>query len=236
MDTEDFRKQFSLFNTGSSELLKTLLSIACKQQYPAGRAVLIEDAWGNAIYFIVEGWVKVRRVLPTEGDFTLAILGPGQFFGEMAILDESPRSTDVVALSKVELLSVPAQKFTQLLLKDAQFHYRLLQLMVKRLRQSNSRFELQRQPATVKLANTLLALGQNGGSCQPTTGQNLTTGSVIFNVPIRDLADITDISPDETQKIMTTLVNKGWVKIDPATNQLHILNSQELKLMAGQHY
>jgi CRP/FNR family transcriptional regulator, cyclic AMP receptor protein len=235
MDIDQFRQQFLLFNTSSSTTLKAILSIACKQEYPAGRAVLIENAWGNGVYFIVQGWIKVRRFLPAEGDATLAVLGPGEFFGEMAVLDEAPRSTDVVALSKVELLSVPAQKFTQLLIKDTQLQYRLLQLMVKRVRQANSRFELQRQPTTVRLASTLLALAEKVDRGSSSRGQDSTSGVTIFNLSIRDLADITDISPDETQKIMTTLTNKGWIKSDPASNQLHLLKLQDLKLMAGQH-
>ena len=80
------------------------------------RAVVMEDSWGNAIYFVVSGWVKVRR-LSDDRAVSMAILGRGAFFGEMAILDESPRSNDVLALSPVRLLSVTAQRFIQTLFK-----------------------------------------------------------------------------------------------------------------------
>ena len=130
MQSEAFSELFTLFDVANPETVEWLLSISTEHEYPADRAVLMEDAWGNAVYFIETGWVKVRRHAG-EGAVTLAVLGPGDFFGEMAILDESPRSTDVVALSPVKLLSVSAQRFIQTLFKDSQLHHRMLQLMVQ---------------------------------------------------------------------------------------------------------
>lgn len=224
MQTEDFSELFPLFNTANPETLEWLLSVAVDHDYPSGRAVLMEDAWGNAVYFVVSGWVKVRR---TSGNdvVTLAILGRGDFFGEMAILDESPRSTDVVALSPVQLLSVSAQRFIQTLFKDPQLHHRMLQLMVRRLRQMNIRLQLRHQPPAVKLANTLVALGEN-------YGQVSDRGMGIYNIPFKDLADVTDIGVEETTKIMEKLHSKGWIKIDPARQILELINFKQLTLLA----
>ncbi|NET08796.1 MAG: cyclic nucleotide-binding domain-containing protein, partial [Symploca sp. SIO2B6] len=125
MQTDVFSERFPLFTVASPETMGALRSIVVEHEYPANRAVLMEDAWGNAVYFIESGWVKVRR---HSGDkvLTLAILGQGDFFGEMAILDESPRSTDVIALSAVKLLSISAQQFIQTLFNDSQLHHRML--------------------------------------------------------------------------------------------------------------
>jgi CRP/FNR family cyclic AMP-dependent transcriptional regulator len=116
MQSEAFSELFPLFDVASPETIEWLLSVSTEHDYPSGRAVLMEDAWGNAVYFVESGWVKVRRHAG-EDFVTLAVLGPGDYFGEMAILDESPRSTDVVALSPVKLLSVSAQRFIQTLFK-----------------------------------------------------------------------------------------------------------------------
>jgi CRP/FNR family transcriptional regulator, cyclic AMP receptor protein len=225
MQTEAFSELFPLFNAANPETLEWLLSIATEHEYPAGRAVLMEDAWGNAVYFVVSGWVKVRR---HAGDdvFTLAILGQGDFFGEMAILDESPRSTDVIALSSVQLLSISAQRFIQTLFKDSQLHHRMLQLMVRRLRQTNIRFQLRHQPPAVKLANTLVSLGENYGKA-------VTNGVEIFNIPFQDLADVADIGVEETTKIMEKLNDKGWLKIDSANQVIHLINQKQLVHLAG---
>ncbi|MBD1890912.1 Crp/Fnr family transcriptional regulator [Coleofasciculus sp. FACHB-712] len=225
MQTKAFSELFPLFNTAAPETLEWLLSVAVEHEYPSDRAVLMEDAWGNAVYFVVSGWVKVRR-LSGENVVTLAILGKGDFFGEMAILDESPRSTDVIALSPVELLSVSAQRFIQTLFKDPQLHHRMLQLMVKRLRQTNLRFQMRHQPPAVKLANTLIALGENYGEATE-------KGMEIYNIPSKDLANVTDIGVEDTSKIIEKLESKGWIKIDPAQETLHLLNIKQLTHLAG---
>lgn len=225
MQTKAFSELFPLFNTANPETLEWLLSVVVEHEYPAERAVLMEDAWGNAIYFIVSGWVKVRRLYGGKV-VTLAILGRGDFFGEMGILDESPRSTDVIALSNVQLLSVSAQRFIQTLFKDSQLHHRMLQLMVRRLRQTNVRFQKRHQPPAVKLVSTLVSLAEN-------YGQRTQKGMEILNIPYQDLADITDISAEDTAKIMEKLNSRGWIKIDQASQTLYLINIKQLTEIAG---
>jgi CRP/FNR family transcriptional regulator, cyclic AMP receptor protein len=226
IETEAFSELFPLFKGANPETLESLLSAAVKHEYPPGRAVLMEDAWGNAIYFVVSGWVKVRR-LSGDNAVTLAILGRGDFFGEMAILDESPRANDVLALSPVRLISFTAQKFIQTLFKDQQLHHRMLQLMVRRLRQSNIRYQLRHRPPAVKLANTLVEFGEN-------YGQVNAQGKDIFNIPVKDLADVTDITVEETGKIMEKLESKGWIKINTERQLIHLLNFKQLTNLARQ--
>lgn len=223
METKAFSELFPLFSNANPETLEWLLSIAVEHEYPKNRAVLMEDSWGNAVYFIVSGWVKVRR-LAGDNTITLAILGKGDFFGEMAILDESPRSTDVVALSSVKLLTISAQRFIQALFKDSQLHHRMLQLMVRRLRYSNIRFQLRNHPPAVKLVKTMVSLAENYGQ---TTDQ----GTEIFKIPEQDLADVADITLDETQKILEKLVNKGWIEAD--NQNWHLVNLKQLVHLAG---
>lgn len=225
MQTKAFSELFPLFNTANPETLDWLLSVVVEHEYPADRAVLMEDAWGNAVYFVVSGWVKVRRLYKDKAA-TLAILGRGDFFGEMAILDESPRSTDVIALSQVKLLSVSAQRFIQTLFKDPQLHHRMLQLMVRRLRQTNIRIQQRQQPPAIKLANTLVTLAESYG--QPTV-----KGTEIFNIPYQDLADVTEIGVDETAKIMEKLHSKGWTKVDSEHQTLCLVNLKQLTNLAG---
>jgi CRP/FNR family cyclic AMP-dependent transcriptional regulator len=225
MQPEAFSELFPLFDVANPETVEWLLSVSTEHEYPADRAVLMEDAWGNAVYFIESGWVKVRRHAG-DGAVTLAVLGPGDFFGEMAILDESPRSTDVVALAPVKLLSVSAQRFIQTLFKDSQLHHRMLQLMVQRLRLTNFRFQLRNQPPAVKLANTLATLSE-------AYGKPSDEGIAIFNIPTDDLADVADISIEETSKLMDKLIEKGWVKIDEAQDAILLTNAKQLSQLAG---
>ncbi|MEC4984263.1 MAG: Crp/Fnr family transcriptional regulator [Oscillatoria sp. PMC 1068.18] len=225
METKAFSELFPLFNTANPETLDWLLSVAVEHEYPEDRAVVMEDSWGNAVYFIISGWVKVRR-LSKEKRVTLALMGRGDFFGEMAILDESPRSNDVVALSEVKLHSVSAQRFIQTLFKDPQLHHRMLQLMVRRLRQTNARFQLRNQPPAVKLANTLVYLAESYGEATE-------KGTEIFNIPHQDLADVSGIGVEETKKIMEKLQSKGWVDLDSSARTLCLINLKQLTHLAG---
>ncbi|NEP45763.1 MAG: Crp/Fnr family transcriptional regulator [Okeania sp. SIO2H7] len=227
MQTEAFSELFPLFKGANPETLEWLLSVAVKHEYPPDRVVLMEDAWGNAVYFVVSGWVKVRRRQSEEKAIALAIIGRGDFFGEMAILEESPRSNDVIALSPVRLISISAQRFIQTLFKDPQLHHRMLQLMVRRLRQTNLRYQIRHRPPAVKLANTLMELAENYG---------IKTEKFIeiFNIPDKDLADVTDITLLETSKIMEKLQGKRWIKIDQERQTIQLINTKHLNHLASQ--
>jgi CRP/FNR family transcriptional regulator, cyclic AMP receptor protein len=224
MQADTLSKHYPLFQSASPETVDWLASVATHHEYPADRAVVMEDAWGNAVYFIEAGWVKVRRHAE-DSSMTLAVLGKGDFFGEMAILDESPRSTDVVAITAVKLMSISAQRFIQTLFKDPQLHHRLLQIMVQRLRQTNLRFQLRQQPPAVKLANTLSAI-------QEAYGEPVDDSVELFNIPRKDLADLAGITPDEAEKIMAKLVEKGWIVEDQARGVLQLKNIRQLAHLA----
>ena len=224
MQTEIFTDTFPLLSTASPQTIEWLLNIAIEHDYPSGRAVLMEDAWGNAVYFIVSGWVKVRHTNGEES-VAIAILGNGDFFGEMAVLDESPRSTDVISLSEVKLLSVSRERFIQILFKDPQLHHRMLQLMVRRVRQINLRLQMRLSPSAVKLAHTLVSLSDS-------YGQESEQGKKIFNIPLKDLAEVTEITLEETTKIMEKLAEKEWIKIDTANNTLDLINYKQLVVLA----
>lgn len=225
MQPDAFTKLYPLFSAASPETLKWLLSAVTHHDYPTNRAVVMEDTWGNAVYFIESGWVKVRRHVDDRFT-TLAVLGKGDFFGEMAILDESPRSTDVVAMTAVKLISIPAQHFIQTLFKDSQLHHRLLQLMVQRLRQTNLRLQLRQQPPAVKLANILVSL-------QAAYGQTGESGIEVLAMGDQDLADLSGITAEEAHKIMAKLVEKGWLAQDPARAMLMIKAPKQLAHLAG---
>ncbi|MBE9076838.1 Crp/Fnr family transcriptional regulator [Romeria aff. gracilis LEGE 07310] len=226
MQPEAFSQLFPLFNAANPETLEQLLSAATQYDCPPGRTVLMEDSWGNAVYFLASGWVKVRRQVGDDY-VTLAVLSRGDFFGEMAILDESPRSTDVTALSTVELVSIPAQLFIQTLFKDSQLHHRMLQLMVKRLRLTNIRFQLSHKASAIKLANTLLAMAEAYGT---QVGNQVE----IFNIPPSDLAAVADVSKHDVVKLMAKLEQKAWIRTDPDTNALFLTNLSPLKQLLKQ--
>ncbi len=229
MQTETFSELFPLFDVADAETLDWLLSVAVERDYPPGRAVLMEDAWGNAVYFILSGWVKVRHIKSQEKSseaIVLAILSKGDFFGEMAILDESPRSTDVVAYTPVRVLTIPAQRFIQFLFKDSQLHHRMLQLMVRRLRRANQRAQMRLEAPAIRMASTIMSLADAYGT-------NTERGIEIFNVPVKDIADLANVSPEEAGKIVDKLLEKEWLQIDAKQAIAIVANPKQLMQLAS---
>lgn len=101
-----FSEFFFLFKGVNLEILEWFLFVVVKYEYFLDRLVLMEDVWGNVVYFVVLGWVKVRCRLFFDNLVILVILGRGDFFGEMVILDELFCLNDVVVLFLVCLISI----------------------------------------------------------------------------------------------------------------------------------
>jgi CRP/FNR family transcriptional regulator, cyclic AMP receptor protein len=225
MNIKAFTELFPIFSSANPKTLEFLLSTAMDNEYGSDKTIILEDSWGNAIYFIVSGWLKVRRLL-SDSSMTLAILGKGDFFGEMAILDESPRSTDVVSLCNVRLLSIPATEFLEALSKDHNLQHKLLQLMATRIRYVNVRFQIRNHPPAIKLVRLLVSLAENYG---------IRNGQIIeiFQIPSQDLADVADITVEEAQKILEKLVKNEWIDIQPKTKTLRLINFKQLVNLAN---
>lgn len=225
MNIKAFTQLFPLFRSASPTTLESLISNAIENGYSQDKTILLEDSWGNAIYFIISGWVKVRRLLG-DTSMTLAILGKGDFFGEMAILDESPRSTDVVSLSTVRLLTVSASDFVEALFNDPNLQHMMLKLMTTRIRHNNVRFQIKNHPPAIKLARLLVSLAENYGQ---KNGQVIE----ILKIPPQDLADVADISFEETERIMEKLFKNEWIDIDQETSSIRLLNFKQLVYLAN---
>jgi CRP-like cAMP-binding protein len=225
LDASDPLPQVSLLAGLSPELCQQVQASLTPRDYPAGRTILMEDAWGNAVYLILSGWVKVRRSTAAKTT-TLAILGPGSFFGEMAVLDEAPRSTDVVAITPVNVGVIPAQRFTELLLQQPHLSYRFAQQMAHRLRQTNQRMRLSQQTPGVRLVYTLVQLAEDHG-------QKTAQGMQLFQVPAEDLADLAGISPQEVSKVIEKLTSQGVIILE--TQNKTMLLTQYEKMVEASH-
>jgi CRP-like cAMP-binding protein len=224
METKAVSELFPLFISASPETLEWLLCVAQEQDYAKDSTVIMEYSWGKAVFFIVSGWVKIRSLYGNQ-EVALEILSRGDYFGEMGVLEESPRAMEVIALSDVQLLSISAQRFIQMLLKDPKLHHRMLQLMVRRLQDLYHRLQLQYQPPKLKLVKTLTSLAENYG--QPTE-----KGTKILNIPPQDLADIAGVNLEETNRILDKFQSKGWIEIDLSDRALYLTNLKQLYQLA----
>lgn len=182
--------------------------------------ILLENDWGTSVYFILEGWVKIRTYNVDGKEVTLNILGKGELFGEMAALNEAPRSTDVITLTPSVISNMPAQDFVQLIQTEPLAGVRLSQLMARRLRQLNRRLRLRESDSVSRVADTLVFLAEGQG----VKGQ---TGTEIPNLPHRELSSLSGLARETVTRVLTKLEKKGLILRNQQT--LCILDLQALE-------
>ncbi|HEY9640280.1 MAG TPA: Crp/Fnr family transcriptional regulator [Coleofasciculaceae cyanobacterium] len=177
------------------------------RNHPQNQVILLENDWGSSVYFILEGWVKIRTYNLDGKEITLNILGKGEVFGEMAPLDEVPRSTDVLTLVPTVIGNMPSNDFVQLLSTEPKSGIRLAQLMARRLRQVNRRLRLRESDSVSRVADILLFLADGQGK----TGNQ---GTEIPNLPHRELSSLSGLARETVTRVLSKLEKKGLIQRD----------------------
>lgn len=192
--------------------------------HSANQVILLENDWGTSVYFLLEGWVKIRTYNLDGKEVTLNILGKGELFGEMAALDEAPRATDVITLTPTVTGNMPAQDFVQLIQTEPIAGIRLSQLMARRLRQVNRRLRLRESDSMSRVADTLLFLAEGQGI-------QAQTGMQIPNLPHRELSSFSGLARETVTRVLAKLEKKGLILRNQQT--LCILDLQALERLIG---
>lgn len=105
-DPAQLRAALPLFHEFSVEEMGAFLELADSVTFPAGATIVRQDDSGDCMYILIEG--KARVVHRRDGrEFEVVTLAPGDFFGELALVDAGPRSADVVAVDECVLLKAP---------------------------------------------------------------------------------------------------------------------------------
>lgn len=134
----DGLKQCPIFADLSGEELQKVAGAAKEKTFPEGSTIFTESMAGQSLFVIRSGNVKISKMLGEGDERTLAILGPGDCFGEMAIVDGGPRSASAVVVKKAEVLTLDKKDFQVLCDGNPKLGYKLLanltRVMVKRLR------------------------------------------------------------------------------------------------------
>ncbi len=110
------------------------------EDYPAGTTMFRQGEPGDWVYVIQSGQVEIRREFQGQ-DCLLAVLGGGDFFGEMAVLAGEPREATVKAVEPLEALRIPADEFQAFLAGNPQIAVGMLKSLVERLREVQDRLD-----------------------------------------------------------------------------------------------
>jgi len=135
--------KISLFSALQPSYLRRIANLGIEEDYPLSAIIFKEGAQGDKMYLILSGAVRISRQVPGMGEEALAVLRAGTHFGEMALIDDFPRSADAVAHEACRLFVVRKEDMEDLLFVDRDLAYDLLWSFVRtlssRLRETNDK-------------------------------------------------------------------------------------------------
>jgi HEAT repeat protein len=131
-----FLKSVSMFAGLEGEELAALADIAMEKNFAAGELLMEEGQLAHHLYVLVSGKVEIFRKIDSK-EYPLAVLGPKECFGEMAILDDEPRSASVRALEPSTVLKVDRESFRELIHERPQISFAIFKILSQRLRSKN---------------------------------------------------------------------------------------------------
>tara|TARA_Y100001968_G_C19382785_1_gene731196 strand:+ start:56 stop:739 length:684 start_codon:yes stop_codon:yes gene_type:complete len=212
-------QSMQLFSTLTIDQCSQLLDRHYFSKYEAEQVFLMEQDWGETIFILQSGLAKVRTYTADGVEVVMSLLGEGDVFGEIAALDSSARSADVVALTKGHLLKLRSGPFLSLLKKEASFALDLFKLESSRLRDLNQRFAIQTSDATTRILNTLSYLARKSSSENDPK-------SPIPNLPQSEIGLISGLSRETTSRVLNKL--KKRKVIDDIDGFMHLVDLDPL--------
>lgn len=209
-----------IFSELTSLELEELRSRMSRQRYKKSNMILMEDEFGDTFFIISKGIVKITRISEEGREVILAMLGEGDFFGEMSLLDGETRSANAIAFDDAEVLILKRHDFIDLLQKYPKIAISLLAEMASRIRKSDHQIEsLSLSDAEHRIGMTLMRLAEDLGTIHHGVVE-------ITKMPYqKDLASMAGTSRETVSRMLKLLEKKGMIK-----RQAHTLSIQDFTL------
>lgn len=137
MKDEELLKSVGLFSKLDDVYLKYIAEFCIRRKFKEEDTIIEQSEPGIGLYIIISGKVKIIKEFINGEKLEVAVLGPGEFFGEMSVLDNTPRSANVIAIEEVECLVLTAWDFKSKLKAYPEIALELLPVLVKRFRETN---------------------------------------------------------------------------------------------------
>jgi CRP-like cAMP-binding protein len=134
-----------LFDSLRPEQIRKVTALAQERQVAAGQLVFREDEPGNSMFVVLSGKIRISKMVGGVGEEALAVLEPGAYFGEMALIDDAPRSADARAHEPCTLAEIRREDLEQLLFVDRELAHDILwsfcRTLSARLRETNDKIK-----------------------------------------------------------------------------------------------
>ncbi len=138
VDKLTFLKQVNLFKNLNDRALLDLAAITIEQTYPAKVTVFKEGDQGDALFIVKAGKVNINKRTQAGTEVTLVSLGKNAVIGDMAVIDDQPRSASVVTVQETTFYIITKSDFKNLLGTNPDVSLTILRLMTERLRVTNA--------------------------------------------------------------------------------------------------
>ena len=137
MDEKELLRTVPIFSELTDEDIVSLARVAIRKHYAKDAVIFFENEEGDFFFMILDGRIKVTILGDDGREVILSLLGAGDFFGEMALLDNEPRSATAIAVEDSELLSLHRTDFQSVLSDKTSIASSLMRILSGRLRKAN---------------------------------------------------------------------------------------------------
>ncbi|HEX5533897.1 MAG TPA: Crp/Fnr family transcriptional regulator [Actinomycetales bacterium] len=208
MDVDVVRRA-PLFAGLDDEAAASLLSRMERVDLSRGEVLFSEGDPGDRLYVITAGKVKLGRASGDGRENLLAVLGPGEMFGELSLFDPGPRTATATAVSDVQLVGLGNAELQTGLRSNPEVGKHLLQALAQRLRRTNeSLADLVFSDVPGRVAKALLDLSRRFGK---QTDQGVL---VAHDLTQEELAQLVGASRETVNKALADFAGRGWIRLE----------------------
>lgn len=201
-------KAVPLFSSFPEEQLRMLATVVTRKSVPRSTTVMSSGDPTDALYIILSGRLKVMMSDAEGKEVILSILGSGEFFGEMGLIDDAPRSASVVAIEPCELLVIAKRDFKKCLAENFDMAMAVMRGLVRRLREADRKIgSLALLDVYGRVARLLLDMSEN------VDGEKVVTK----RLPKQDIAKMIGASREMVSRVMKDLQTGGYIEIRGST-------------------
>jgi CRP/FNR family cyclic AMP-dependent transcriptional regulator len=197
-------KAVPLFASFPEDQLRMLTTVVTRKSVTRSTMVMAAGDATDSLYIILSGRLKVMMSDAEGKEVILAILGPGEFFGEMGLIDDEPRSASVVALEACELLGITKRDFKKALSENFEMTMAVMRGLVRRLREADRKIgSLALLDVYGRVARLLLDMAET------IDGEKIVTK----RLPKQDIAKMIGASREMVSRVMKDLQLGGYIEV-----------------------
>jgi len=212
----DVVRRAPLFKALDDEASSALQSEMSRSHMERGDVLFHEGDRGDTLYVIAEGKIKLGRTSADGRENLVAILGPGEMFGELSLFDPGPRTMTATAVAETQLMGIGHDDLSGLLAGRPEVAKVLLAALAKRLRRTNENLaDLVFTDVPGRVAKALLDLSSRFG--RPVEDGIL----VAHDLTQEELAQLVGASRETVNKALADFASRGWLRLEARAVLLH---------------